>query len=51
MAQDIDFKFGTLFRTDPDLTFAGRWEADLDESVRNGHSNADLTITRIGVSQ
>jgi hypothetical protein len=45
MARDIDFKFGTLFRTDPDLTFAGRWEADLDESVRNAHSNADLTIT------
>ena len=44
MANTIDFKFGSLIRTGPKLANGGKWDADLDESVRSKTTNADLTI-------
>ena len=44
MANVIDFKFGTLIRTGPKLVNGGKWDAELDESVRSSSVNADLTI-------
>jgi hypothetical protein len=41
---DVDFKFGALIRTGPKLKNGGKWDATLDEYVRNAHTNADLTI-------
>ena len=40
----IDFKFGTLIRTGPKLVNGGKWDAELNEDVRNAQKNADLTI-------
>jgi hypothetical protein len=40
----VDFKFGTLIRSGPKQRAGGKWDATLDEYVRNGQSNADLTI-------
>ena len=44
MVQTIDFKFGTLIRTGPKLVNGGKWDAELNEDVRNSTTNADLTI-------
>src|SRR4051812_33058564 len=44
MASTIDFKFGSLIRTGPKLVNGGKWDAELDESVRSHSVNADLTI-------
>lgn len=41
---EIDFKYGSLIRTGPKLKYGGKWDATLDEFVRNAHTNADLTI-------
>lgn len=41
---DINFKYGSLIRTGPKLKNGGKWDATLDEFVRNSHMNADLTI-------
>jgi len=40
----IDFKYGALIRGGPKQSTGGKWDATLDEYVRNGHTNADLTI-------
>jgi len=40
----IDFKYGSLIRTGPKLVNGGKWDATLDEWVRNSHTNAPLTI-------
>jgi hypothetical protein len=40
----VDFKFGSLIRTGPKLVNGGKWDATLDEWVRNSHTNAPLTI-------
>jgi hypothetical protein len=45
MAGTVDFKYGTLIRTGPRLQAGGKWDAELNEDVRNGHNNADLTIS------
>jgi hypothetical protein len=42
---DVNFKFGALIRTGPKLKYGGKWDAFLDEYVRNAHANADLTIS------
>jgi hypothetical protein len=44
MVQTVDFKFGTLIRTGPKLVNGGKWDAELNEDVRNSTINADLTI-------
>lgn len=41
---DITFKYGSLIRTGPRLKYGGKWDATLDEYVRNSRTNADLTI-------
>lgn len=41
---EIDFKYGTLFRSGPKLINGGKWDATLAEYVRNSSTNADLTI-------
>jgi hypothetical protein len=40
----INFKHGALIRGGPKLQSGGKWDAMLDDSVRNAHTNADLTI-------
>ena len=40
----INFKFGSLIRTGPQLIYGGKWNSDLNEDVRNTFTNADLTI-------
>jgi hypothetical protein len=42
---DINFKYGMLFRAGPTLKYEGKWDATLDEYVRNARTNADLTIS------
>lgn len=42
--QVIDFKFGSLIRTGPSLKYGGKWDAQLEDEVRNGTTNATLTI-------
>jgi hypothetical protein len=42
---EINFKFGSLIRTGPKLKYGGKWDATLDEDVRNAQTNADLTIS------
>jgi len=42
---DVVFKYGTLIRTGPKLKYGGKWDAELDEYVRNERTNADLTIS------
>jgi hypothetical protein len=43
MSDEIDFKFETM--TNRGNAFGeGKWDADLDQSVRDGQSNADLAI-------
>lgn len=44
MATEIDFKFGSLIRTGPQLVYGGKWDADLVDWKRNAKTNADLTI-------
>lgn len=41
---EITFKYGALIRTGPKLVNGGKWNATLDEYVRNATTNADLTI-------
>jgi len=41
---EINFKYGSLIRTGPKLANGGKWDATLDEFVRNSSTNADLTI-------
>ena len=41
---EINFKFGSLIRGGPKLSTGGKWDATLDEFVRNGHTNVPLTI-------
>jgi len=41
---EINFKYGALIRGGPKQSTGGKWDATLDEYVRNGHNNADLTI-------
>jgi hypothetical protein len=41
---EIDFKFGSLIRTGPQLVYGGKWDADLVDWRRNAKTNADLTI-------
>jgi hypothetical protein len=41
---EINFKYGTLFRSGPKLVNGGKWDATLAEYVRNGNTNADLTV-------
>jgi hypothetical protein len=41
---EVNFKFGALIRTGPKLQNGGKWDALLDEYVRNAHTNANLTI-------
>jgi len=41
---EINFKYGSLIRTGPKLVNGGKWDATLDEFVRNSSTNADLTI-------
>ncbi len=41
---EVNFKYGSLIRTGPKLKNGGKWDASLDEFVRNAHTNADLTI-------
>lgn len=41
---EINFKFGSLIRTGPQLVNGGKWHADLADWVRNTTTNADLTI-------
>lgn len=41
---DVEFKFGALFRGGPKQAAGGKWDATLDEYVRNKTTNADLTI-------
>jgi hypothetical protein len=45
MAGTIDFKYGTLIRTGPKLINGGKWDAELNEWVRNATTNADLLIS------
>ncbi|MEK9281777.1 MULTISPECIES: hypothetical protein [unclassified Bradyrhizobium] len=40
----IDFKFGTLIRTGPKLTYGGKWDADLVDWKIDHSTNAYLTI-------
>jgi len=40
----IDFKYGSLIRTGPKLVDGGKWDAELNEDVRDTRTNADLTI-------
>ena len=40
----IDFKFGTLIRTGPKLTYGGKWDADLVDWKIDYSNNAYLTI-------
>ena len=42
---DITFKYGTLIRTGPKLVNGGKWDAELNDDVRNSRTNADLTIS------
>jgi hypothetical protein len=44
MSQTINFKFGSLIRTGPKLINGGKWDAELNEWVRNATTNADLRI-------
>ncbi len=41
---DLNFKFGSLIRTGPRLKNGGKWDATLEDEVRNAGTNADLTI-------
>ena len=41
---EITFKYGSLIRTGPKLKYGGKWDATLDEWVRNAKTNADLEI-------
>jgi hypothetical protein len=41
---DIEFKYGSLIRTGPSLVYGGKWNSDLADYVRNGSTNADLSI-------
>ncbi|WGD56219.1 hypothetical protein QA641_21375 [Bradyrhizobium sp. CB1650] len=40
----VDFKFGTLIRTGPKLTYGGKWDADLVDWRIDQSTNAYLTI-------
>ena len=42
---DLNFKFGTLIRTGPKLERGGKWDATLEDEVRNARTNAALTIS------
>ncbi|HTK28394.1 MAG TPA: hypothetical protein VL309_02530 [Vicinamibacterales bacterium] len=41
---EITFKYGSLIRGGPKQSNGGKWDAMLDEDVRNARTNADLTI-------
>jgi len=41
---DLVFKYGTLIRSGPKLVNGGKWDATLEDEVRNSRTNADLTI-------
>lgn len=41
---EIDFRFGTLIRTGPQLVYGGKWEADLVDWKIDATTNAYLTI-------
>lgn len=41
---ELNFKFGTLIRGGPKSVNGGKWDATLDDDVRNHNTNADLTI-------
>ncbi|HXB25089.1 MAG TPA: hypothetical protein VNV25_10205 [Gemmatimonadaceae bacterium] len=41
---DLVFKYGSLIRSGPQLVNGGKWDATLEDEVRNGRTNADLTI-------
>ena len=45
MADHIDFKFGTLFSKGFKGITGDKWDAELDETVRNSQCNAALTIS------
>lgn len=41
---NLEFKYGSLICGGPKQKSGGKWDATLDEFVRNAHTNADLTI-------
>lgn len=41
---EVNFKYGSLIRGGPKQSTGGKWDATLDDDVRNDLTNADLTI-------
>ena len=44
MVETIDFKFGSLIRSGPQLIYGGKWDATLEDEVMNENNNAELVI-------
>ena len=41
---EVNFEYGAIIRAGPKFDNGGKWDAFLDEYVRNVSTNADLTI-------